>query len=162
VFIGLIERIVSHQNEKKLDLREVRILMAKKQTIASEIGSAIGAAAARAEQLISSKPATKTTKPTAKRTTAAKHSANSTKTTAKAEPVVEVEVEEVEVGQPVAEAEIPALAAVAIEIDSEEIAKQAYLYWEARGFQGGNSAEDWVRAEEELKQRAGKTMSASV
>jgi hypothetical protein len=139
--------------------------MAKKQNIASEIGSAIGAAAARAEQLISSKPATKTTKPTAKRTTAAKHSANSTKKTAKAEPVVdfeEAEIEGAEINEAIAEVETPQLTAVAIEIDREEIAKQAYLYWEARGFLGGNPAEDWVRAEEELKQRAGKTMSASV
>ncbi len=32
----------------------------------------------------------------------------------------------------------------------EEIAKLAYSYWEARGFQGGSPEEDWVRAEREL------------
>jgi hypothetical protein len=31
----------------------------------------------------------------------------------------------------------------------ETIAKIAYGYWEARGYQGGNALEDWVRAEQE-------------
>jgi hypothetical protein len=104
--------------------------MAKKQTIASEIGSALGAVAARAEQLIASNPTKVATKPTAKRTTAAKHS-----TTKKAAPE--------------ATAEAPAT----IVISREAIAEQAYLYWEARGCQGGDPVSDWTRAEEELKQR---------
>src|SRR5690242_6610632 len=33
----------------------------------------------------------------------------------------------------------------------EEIAKLAYSYWEARGYQGGSSEEDWLRAEQELR-----------
>jgi Protein of unknown function (DUF2934) len=112
--------------------------MAKKQTIASEIGSALGAVAARAEQIIASKPATK---PTAKRTTAAKHSSASKSSLAQEVPIA-----------------IAVIPETVIEIDREEIAKQAYLYWEQRGYQGGNPDEDWVRAEEELKQR---TLSAS-
>jgi hypothetical protein len=32
----------------------------------------------------------------------------------------------------------------------EEIAEQAYLYWEARGYQGGTPEEDWLRAKQEL------------
>jgi hypothetical protein len=32
----------------------------------------------------------------------------------------------------------------------EEIAKLAFLYWEARGCQGGSPEEDWLRAEREL------------
>lgn len=41
-------------------------------------------------------------------------------------------------------------------VDSEEIARLAYSFWEARGFQGGSPEEDWFRAEEELrKQRTG-------
>jgi DUF2934 family protein len=32
----------------------------------------------------------------------------------------------------------------------EEIARLAYLYWEARGRQGGCPEEDWLRAEQEL------------
>ena len=37
---------------------------------------------------------------------------------------------------------------------NEEIAKLAYLYWEARGCQGGSPEEDWLRAEEELRNRS--------
>jgi hypothetical protein len=33
----------------------------------------------------------------------------------------------------------------------EEIAKLAYSYWEARGYQGGSAEEDWTRAEQELR-----------
>jgi hypothetical protein len=32
----------------------------------------------------------------------------------------------------------------------EDVALQAYLYWEARGFRGGSPEEDWLRAEQEL------------
>ena len=32
----------------------------------------------------------------------------------------------------------------------EEIARLAYSYWEARGYQGGSAEEDWFRAEREL------------
>ena len=35
----------------------------------------------------------------------------------------------------------------------EEVAELAYLYWEARGYQGGCPEEDWLRAEEELRLR---------
>jgi hypothetical protein len=35
----------------------------------------------------------------------------------------------------------------------DEIAKLAYSYWEARGYQGGSPEEDWLRAEEELNVR---------
>jgi len=37
---------------------------------------------------------------------------------------------------------------------SDEIARLAYSYWEARGCQGGCPEEDWLRAEEELRNRA--------
>lgn len=41
-------------------------------------------------------------------------------------------------------------------VDSQEIARLAYSFWEARGFQGGSPEGDWFRAEEELrKQRTG-------
>lgn len=33
----------------------------------------------------------------------------------------------------------------------EEIARLAYSYWEARGYQGGSPEEDWLRAESELR-----------
>jgi hypothetical protein len=35
-------------------------------------------------------------------------------------------------------------------ISKEEISRRAYSYWEARGYQGGSSEEDWFRAEREL------------
>jgi hypothetical protein len=41
----------------------------------------------------------------------------------------------------------------------DEIAQLAYSYWEARGYQGGSSEEDWLRAEQEL--RGSLTMSAA-
>ena len=33
----------------------------------------------------------------------------------------------------------------------QQIAALAYSYWEARGYQGGSSEEDWLRAEFELR-----------
>lgn len=42
-------------------------------------------------------------------------------------------------------------------ITREEIAAVAYSYWEARGRQGGSEAEDWLRAEQELRRRARET-----
>ena len=33
---------------------------------------------------------------------------------------------------------------------AEAIARLAYSYWEARGYQGGSPEEDWLRAEREL------------
>jgi hypothetical protein len=33
----------------------------------------------------------------------------------------------------------------------DEIAQLAYSYWESRGYQGGSSEEDWLRAEYELR-----------
>jgi hypothetical protein len=35
-------------------------------------------------------------------------------------------------------------------VSHDDIAKLAYSYWEARGFQGGSPEEDWLRAEREL------------
>jgi hypothetical protein len=39
----------------------------------------------------------------------------------------------------------------------DAIAQLAYSYWEGRGYQGGTSEEDWLRAEQEL--RAGLTVA---
>ena len=46
-----------------------------------------------------------------------------------------------------------------IVVASDEIAKLAYSYWEARGYQGGSPEEDWLRAEQELN---AKVSSAAV
>ena len=48
------------------------------------------------------------------------------------------------------ETQVPTAASV----DRDETARLAYAYWEARGYQGGSSEEDWLRAEHALKARA--------
>jgi Protein of unknown function (DUF2934) len=126
----------------KIEFKESIFAMAKKQIISSEVSSAAGAAASpvRAE---------KTSKPIAKRATSTKHSA--TKTTAiAATPICE------EAGAVMA----PMTNGGIVEIEREEVAKLAYLYWEARGGQGGSPENDWIRAEEELKNRKHATASA--
>ncbi len=47
------------------------------------------------------------------------------------------------------------LAASVPEISHDEIAKLAYSYAEARGFQGGSPESDWLRAEEEIRRIRG-------
>jgi len=42
----------------------------------------------------------------------------------------------------------------------EEIARLAYSYWEARGRNGGCPDEDWLRAEQELRNRRAASASA--
>jgi len=44
-----------------------------------------------------------------------------------------------------------------VHVDNDEIARLAYSLWEARGCQGGDPTDDWLRAEQELLER---TMSA--
>jgi hypothetical protein len=52
-----------------------------------------------------------------------------------------------------ADAAVEAVAEIAAKADPREaIAKLAYGYWAARGFQGGDPVEDWVRAEKEYLQ----------
>jgi hypothetical protein len=38
----------------------------------------------------------------------------------------------------------------------EDTARIAYSFWEARGYQGGSSEEDWFRAEQELRSKLPK------
>jgi DUF2934 family protein len=49
---------------------------------------------------------------------------------------------------------IEASTVTVYEPSHEEIACLAYLYWEARGYQGGSPEEDWLRAQQELRVRA--------
>lgn len=59
-----------------------------------------------------------------------------------------------------AEPEIAAPHAVAIPVyqpSLEAIRELAFLYWEARGCQGGSPEEDWLRAERELRMGAAAT-----
>ena len=55
-------------------------------------------------------------------------------------------------------AEVPAVEVspqeTAAHPSQEEIARLAFLFWEARGCQGGSPEEDWLRAEKQLSQRA--------
>ena len=41
--------------------------------------------------------------------------------------------------------------------DADAIARLAYSYWEARGYQGGSAEEDWLRAENALTARQTST-----
>jgi hypothetical protein len=50
-----------------------------------------------------------------------------------------------------AEIKVVETARIAVDPSREEIARLAYLYWEARGCQGGSHEEDWLRAERELR-----------
>jgi hypothetical protein len=101
--------------------------MAKKQTISSEISSAPSSPAPRTE--------TPKAKSTTKRATTTKH--------AKAKVM------------PAAETKVPDATVVAapVTMNRDEVAKVAYLYWEARGYRGGSPEEDWVRAEHEVRGR---------
>ena len=45
------------------------------------------------------------------------------------------------------------LTAAVIDLSREEVARLAYSYWEARGYQGGSPMEDWIRAENELREK---------
>jgi len=44
--------------------------------------------------------------------------------------------------------------AVDEELSHEEIARVAYALWEDRGCQGGSPEEDWLRAEQQLRESA--------
>jgi len=59
-------------------------------------------------------------------------------------PIEIVPIEVVSIATPVAEP-------TSTENPIEVISRLAYGYWEARGRQGGNPLEDWVRAEEEYR-----------
>jgi len=73
----------------------------------------------------------------------------------KIERITPVEPAEVMPDPPVID--LPAAVAVPNELSdipelkTEEIARLAYSYWEARGCQGGSADEDWLRAEQELR-----------
>ena len=82
------------------------------------------------------------------RTTARPQAAPASETPTASEDDVEV----------VVHAEISARAdtvAVRRELTHEDIARLAYALWEARGCQAGNPEEDWLRAEQELREREG-------
>ncbi len=49
--------------------------------------------------------------------------------------------------------------AIVYEPTHEEISALAYALWEARGCQGGSPEEDWLRAEAQLRNRAGAAIA---
>jgi len=52
-------------------------------------------------------------------------------------------------------AEVPVVAApVAIMPSREEVERLARNYWAQRGYQDGYAEQDWLRAEQELRQKA--------
>jgi len=59
-------------------------------------------------------------------------------------PVSEPEVLAITAPAPVA------LAAKPVESHRDAVARLAYSYWEARGYQGGSPEADWLRAEQEI------------
>ena len=52
-----------------------------------------------------------------------------------------------------------AMADTEVEPGHEAIAQLAYSLWVARGHRGGSVKEDWLRAEQELRQRDSKPAS---
>lgn len=75
---------------------------------------------------------------------------------AKSAPAAKVEGSKVELAQPAVERTImnPKTVTVAASMsEQDEIALNAYLYFEARGFQGGSQEQDWLRAEQEVRGR---------
>jgi hypothetical protein len=99
--------------------------MARKRNSDNDLVVSSSAAAAPARRKSAAKPR-------------AKHPATETETLAPAPESIPVEPSAVTVYEPT----------------RDEIALVAYLYWEARGCQGGSPEEDWLRAEQELRVRA--------
>jgi len=70
-----------------------------------------------------------------------------------ARPAV-VELSDAPWSEPEALSAAPAAAAAApAESFHDAVARLAYSYWEARGYQGGSPEADWLRAEQELRVR---------
>lgn len=105
--------------------------MAKKQSVINP-SSVSGAAPARAPKAAPS------------RNRNSKHS--------KAAVAPEIAVEIPEVAFVIEEVEVEFVPVIArTENPMEVISRLAYGYWEARGRQGGDALEDWVRAENEYR-----------
>src|SRR4051812_18301648 len=89
-----------------------------------------------AEKAVSAVKAPRAVRPSATRSTSVRHKKSAVSPEA---PVVE------------------ATAELAVQVPQEDmqeaIAKIAYGYWEARGYQGGDATEDWCRAEAEYLSR---------
>jgi len=48
------------------------------------------------------------------------------------------------------------VAQAVISVSNDDIARLAYSFWEARGYQGGSPEEDWLLAEQQLTAKSAK------
>jgi hypothetical protein len=63
----------------------------------------------------------------------------------------------VEVATTVTEAmPVEPVAQAVVSVSNEDVARLAYSFWEARGYQGGSPEEDWLRAEQQLSAQSAK------
>jgi hypothetical protein len=91
--------------------------------------------------------------PARRKTTSSPHKKHTaTQSETPMEPVATAVVPVEPVAEPLSE---PKAAAPS----QEEIAALAYSYWEARGCQGGSPEEDWLRAEQEVRAKAGLALA---
>jgi putative hemolysin len=67
--------------------------------------------------------------------------------------VVPVEAVAEPVAAPIPAGETVETTTASSEPSYETVAALAYSYWVARGYQAGSPEEDWLRAEQELRQR---------
>src|SRR4051812_1895057 len=107
--------------------------MARKRTTGTDSTAAAAPAPAREKRPVA---------------TRAKHAPANVAPVAKTEEVQPV----VNVPETAAAAPAPAATTPYVPVQNE-IAALAYSYWIARGYQGGSSEEDWLRAETELRAR---------
>jgi hypothetical protein len=113
----------------------VAFIMATKQ---SSSKTTTKVAAEKAPKAAAAAPAAK---PRTPRVTSAKHSK-----AAVAEPIMKTPA----IKAPV----VKKTVAATVENPHDAIAKIAFGYWEARGYQGGDPAEDWFRAEAEYRSQS--------
>ena len=64
----------------------------------------------------------------------------------------------VEAAEPALASPTPVESIIVTQPSREEVARLAYSYWEARGCQGGSPAEEWLRAESEIRLAAAATV----
>lgn len=135
--------------------------MARKQTSEKSLVVSSGVAPARRNPATANRKKTSAPKTVTPSTPELEDEYNA-EVSGETETVYEAVTQRDETSAPTVEAidvEAPAAAPASYKPTPEEIAQVAYLYWEARGYQGGSAEEDWLRAERELSGQV--TMSAS-
>ena len=84
-----------------------------------------------------------------------------TKTSPVAEVVTQSRVKTVKHSKAAAPVAIAEITETVASSAHDQIAKIAYGYWEARGFQPGSPEQDWVRAEQAYLQQAASLLNTS-